>query len=472
LARRALSGKEIMTGALSDLLGGALGSNPHPVESIDGEGIMPCDLLALADRVRAALAAEGAAPNEPIHLRMGNRPGDIGALLGIWCAGAVAVPVHVAAASTTRERLAAATRARLLVDGDRVERIAVAAPPPRPLLDGAALVMFTSGTTGLPKGTAVAHPRLADKLAVLDRLLSLGPDDVVLLPLQMTFIFGLWVMLLTLRSGARLIPVPKFSAEAMARGLQQATVVAAVPSAYRALMLNPPAAPRLRMMMTGGEVLAPHLARALRGWSDAAIVDLYGLTETGTCDFCCGPAEQPHGFGSIGRPTPQVAWRIAAAGELQIKSPFGMLGFLDDPELTAASFADGYYKTGDLARVNEHGFVELIGRAKDIVSRGGTKIAPLEVDHLIAEHPAVAAALCAGVPDERLGEVLHAAVVRREGHELDAAALRAWLMERTERYKVPEAFYFVDALPAGSTGKADRRAVTAMAAKIRSIPSS
>src|SRR5262249_44669437 len=149
----------------------------------------------------------------------------------------------------------------------------------------------------------------------------------------------------------------------------------------------------------------------------------------------------------------------AADGELQIKSPFGMLGFLNDPDLTAASFSDGFYKTGDLARVNEHGFVELIGRAKDIVSRGGTKIAPLEVDHLLAEHPSVAAALCAGVPAERLGEVLHAAIVRRGGHEVDAAALQAWLMERTERYKVPEVFYFVDALPAGSTGKADRRAI-------------
>jgi acyl-CoA synthetase (AMP-forming)/AMP-acid ligase II len=454
-----------MTGALSDLLGGALAANPQPIESIDGDCVTPTDLLGSADRVCAALRADGVTPNEPVHLRMGNRPADIGALLGTWRAGAVAVPVHVTAASTTKARLAAATKARFVVDGDHVERMAAEPPPPRELLDGAALVMFTSGTTGLPKGTAVAHRRLADKLAVLDGLLSLRPDDVVLLPLQMTFIFGLWVMLLTLRSRARLILVPKFSAEAMARGLREATVMAAVPSAYRALMLEPPPAPRLRMMMTGGEVLPPHLARTLRGRSGASIVDLYGLTETGTCDFCCGPAEQPHGFGSIGRPTPQVAYRIAPDGELQIRSPFGMLGFLDDPALTTASFADDYYKTGDLARTNEHGFVELIGRAKDIVSRGGTKIAPLEVDHLIAEHPSVAAALCAGVPDERLGEVLHAAVVRRDGHELDAATLRAWLTERTERYKVPEAFYFVDALPVGSTGKADRRTVTAMAMK-------
>jgi acyl-CoA synthetase (AMP-forming)/AMP-acid ligase II len=217
------------------------------------------------------------------------------------------------------------------------------------------------------------------------------------------------------------------------------------------------------MMMTGGEVLPPHLAHAMTKFSTAGIFDLYGLTETGTCDFCLAPSDAPQGFGSIGRATAGVAYRIAPDGELQIKSPFGMLGFLDAPELTAASFADGYYRTGDLAREPPDGLVQLIGRAKEIISRGGTKIAPLEVDNLIAEHPAVAAALCAGVPDERLGEVVHAAIVRRDGATIDAAELRAWLLARTERYKVPEAFYFVDALPTGGTGKGDRKAVAAMA---------
>jgi long-chain acyl-CoA synthetase len=230
-------------------------------------------------------------------------------------------------------------------------------------------------------------------------------------------------------------------------------------------MLAPPPAPKLRMMMTGGEVLAPTLAQAMRRFSNAAIVDLYGLTETGTCDFCLGAADEPHGFGSIGRPTERVEFRIAGdTGELQIRSPFGMLGFLDNPELTAASFEDGYYKTGDLAQVRPDGLVELIGRAKEIISRGGTKIAPLEIDNLLVEHPDIAAALCAGVPDERLGEVIHAVVVPRPGVAIDHAALRQWLMARTERFKVPDVFYVRDALPVGSTGKADRKAVARLAA--------
>ena len=206
----------------------------------------------------------------------------------------------------------------------------------------------------------------------------------------------------------------------------------------------------------------------------AAVYDLYGLTETGSCDFCVSPPEQPAGFGTIGRPTDGVMFRIAdndspvaagATGELQIRTPFGMLGYLDDPQLTAASFEQGYFKTGDLARLTPDGLVELVGRAKDIVPRGGHKIAPLEIDNLLAEHPDVAAALCAGVADERLGEAIHAVVVPRAGAHIDAADLRDWLLARTERFsRCRRYFIFRDALPAGATGKADRRAFACLVA--------
>jgi acyl-CoA synthetase (AMP-forming)/AMP-acid ligase II len=142
-----------------------------------------------------------------------------------------------------------------------------------------------------------------------------------------------------------------------------------------------------------------------------------------------------------------------------------MLGYLDNPALTEASFDGGYFKTGDLARLTADGAVALIGRAKDIISRGGNKIAPLEIDNLLAEHPDIAAALCAGVADERLGEVIHAVVVPRAGARLDTGELRGWLLARTERFKVPDVFHVRDALPSGSSGKADRRAVAQLAAQ-------
>jgi acyl-CoA synthetase (AMP-forming)/AMP-acid ligase II len=140
-----------------------------------------------------------------------------------------------------------------------------------------------------------------------------------------------------------------------------------------------------------------------------------------------------------------------------------MLGYLDQPDLTKASVAGGFFKTGDLVRERADGRIELVGRSKEIISRGGNKIAPLEIDDLLASHAEVAAALSAGVPDERLGEAIHAAVVLRPGSRLTADALREWARARTERFKVPDTIHFCDALPLGSTGKAARSAVTAMA---------
>jgi long-chain acyl-CoA synthetase len=455
-----------MSGALAKILRDALEPIGRAVASTSGESQGADSLSRLAERVRRALAEQHIAPDEPVHISIGNRPSDLGALLGIWQAGAVAVPIHASAAASTVARMQRISRARFLIDGDRLDTIGETPPPHRALLRDAALVIFTSGSTGEPKGVVIGHRRLADKLAVLDRLLNIAANDVVLSPLQLTFIFGLWVSLLTLMKGARLILVPKFSDEAMARGLAEATVLAGVPSMFRTLLSYPQiafpqvAAPKLRAMLSGGEVLAPALAHAMARLAPAAIHDLYGLTETGSCDFHLGPADQPNGFGTIGHPTEHVMFRIAGeTGELQIRTPFGMLGYLDNPALTETSFDGGYFKTGDLARMTADGAVALIGRAKDIISRGGNKIAPLEIDNLLAQHPEIAAALCAGVADERLGEVIHAVVVTRAGARLDAADLRDWLLARTERFKVPDVFHFRDALPSGSSGKADRRAV-------------
>jgi long-chain acyl-CoA synthetase len=463
-----------MSGALAELLRGALTSRVQGIESVTGERESSDCLLTLAERVKDALAAQGIVPNEPVHVVIGNRPSDLGALLGIWQAGAVAVPIHVTAAASTVERVRRVSRARLSIDGERLDVIAPAPPPDRPLLRDAALVIFTSGSTGDPKGVVIGHQRLTDKLAVLDSLLKIRSEDIVLLPLQLTFIFGLWASLLTLSKGARLILVQKFTNEAMTRGLAEATVLGGVPSMFRTLLSYPPIkAPKLRSILTGGEVLPATLARTLMQFAPVTVHDLYGLTETGSCDFCLAPADQPQGLGTIGRPTDRVDFRLqrdgrtvapGETGELQIRTPFGMFGYLDNPQLTAASFDGDYFRTGDLARLTAAGTVELIGRAKDIISRGGNKIAPLEIDNLLAGHPDIAAALCAGVPDERLGEVVHAVIVPRTGAVIDTAALRDWLTARTERFKVPDVFYIRDALPSGSSGKADRRAVTQLAA--------
>ena len=195
--------------ALGDILRGALQSG----QAIEGtDGAEPGDaLLHLAEGVRRALNERSVAPHEPVLVVIGNRPADLGTLLGIWRVGAVAVPLHTAAAASTAARVQRLSAARFLIDGDRLTVVAATPPQQRPLLHDAALVLFTSGSTGEPKGAVIGHQRLADKLVVLERVLRIGPNDVVLCPLQLTFIFGLWVSLLTLMKGARLVLVPKLS---------------------------------------------------------------------------------------------------------------------------------------------------------------------------------------------------------------------------------------------------------------------
>jgi long-chain acyl-CoA synthetase len=461
-----------VTGALATVLQQALATSGSHFQDASGTRRPAADLIAHAHRVAALLKQANVGDREPVHLEIANRPTDMGAMLGIWLAGAVVVPVHATTPRSARQALADKTGARFLIDDGELKRIGDAPPAPRPLLDGAALVIFTSGTTGSPKGAVIGHDALAGKIGVLKELLGLRGGDTVLVPLQLNFIFGLWVCLLAIESGSTIALMPKFSAESAATYLEDgATVFAAVPTMLRTLFAaKPPDASRLRMILAGGEVMTPALNAAISGlWPQAGIYDLYGSTETGSCDFCLAARDQIAGRGSIGAPTRDVKFRIRKSdgqlardgepGELEINSPYGMLGYLDDPDLTLKSFNDGYFRSGDLARIRRDQRTEIVGRTKEIISRGGNKIAPLEIDNLLSAHPDVAGALCAGIPDERLGETIHAVVVLKNGATLTEAELLAWAQDKIERFKLPEAIYFRDALPVGGTGKASRGAV-------------
>jgi long-chain acyl-CoA synthetase len=157
-----------------------------------------------------------------------------------------------------------------------------------------------------------------------------------------------------------------------------------------------------------------------------------------------------------GSPAPQ-----GSPGELVIQTPYGMAGYLDDPALTREAFAGSYFRTGDLARALPDGSVALVGRLKEIVSRGGNKISPQEIDNLLGIHPDVVASLTAGVPDARLGGALNTLVVLTYGAVATPATLQAWLTERIERYKVPDVIELGDTLPTGPTGKASRAVLRA-----------
>jgi long-chain acyl-CoA synthetase len=413
--------------------------------------------------------------DEPVLLAVSNRVHDLAGLCGIWLAGGVAVPVHRTSIEATVATLIRRTGARLLVN--MYPNIVVAAPlaadtpvssrgappPPRPLLAGAAYILFTSGSTGEPKGVVLAHDRFSRKLGMIDTALGFVGGERTLLPLQLTFIFGQWVSLLTLLRGGTLELCEKFEATGTLGRLVGTPVrrVALVPTMLRALLPVAQARSDARYsgaIMAGGEPLPAALGRRFRAlWPAAALGDIYGLTETGSCDFFLPPGAYDEAAGSIGRPGAGIEFRLSPGdGELQIRTPTAMRGYLDAPEATAAAFDDGWFRTGDLARSRADGRVELVGRAKDLIVRSGNKISPLEVERVFAEHPEVAGALAVGAPDASKGEALHLLVVPREGARLDQARLIDWARERLDRFKLPDFIHFAAELPLGRSGKADR----------------
>jgi acyl-CoA synthetase (AMP-forming)/AMP-acid ligase II len=450
-----------------------------PALEDEHEGLSYAALAGAARLVAAALRDHGIEPNEPVLVATANAPHDIAGFLGVWQAGGVVVPVSRSAPPAAIEATRAATGARLMVVGSDVKKVGDAAPPARELLIGAALVIFTSGSTGTPKGVVLGHDAFAGKLREIDSVLAFSPQTRALLVLQITFIYGIWFTLLTLLKGGRVwmcsrFDPPRLMSDLAGRGFNEA---AFVPTMLRKLLasetaLNSPLRSRIASIRihTGGEPFNPALGERVREFfPGAAIVDIYGLTETASSNFFLLTAPGAAFAKGIGRCSRSERFRIADAqsgavaagevGELQIATPFIMNGYLDRPDLTEAAFADGYFRTADLARQRPDGSVELVGRSKDLIVRGGAKVSPLELDGLLAQHPAVAAALSVGVPDEIAGERIHVLIVPRASSGVDEDELRQWVSARIEAFKRPDVYHFGSELPTGRTGKVDREAL-------------
>lgn len=415
-----------------------------------------------ADLVCQKLAQVGLKQSEPVVVPVSNIAADITCFLGVWKAGGVVVPIHRSVPKATRTALIARVKNRFVVEGE-VEVVSKDLPPSRPLLKGAGTIIFTSGSTGEPKGVVLSSLRASRKLEMIQFMTNWGKGENTLIGLHLTFSFGQWATWLTLLNGGCVHLRGRFDGGEFKSLLETGTIqrFPVVPTMLRYL-LKLGGMPHFKgQIMAGGEPLPASLGRQiLEACPQAGLGDIYGLTETGTSDFFVLPLEYNLLAGTIGRSGAEVKWRLnPQSQELEIRTPWGMLGYLDAPETTNAALQNGWFKTGDLAAEEETGALRLIGREKDLIVRSGNKISPLEVEAVFLCHKEVETALVTGALDPDRGEAIHLAIVRREGSQISSDDLKAWASEYLERYKLPDKIHFVKQLPLGNTGKVDRKAL-------------
>ncbi|HWM98821.1 MAG TPA: FadD3 family acyl-CoA ligase [Streptosporangiaceae bacterium] len=331
-------------------------------------------------------------------------------------------------------------------------------------------IMFTSGTTGRSKGAMTSHERSLGVARAWADCARLGPGDryLVVNPFFHTFGFKAGI-LACLVSGAALVPQAVFDAgEAMRLAeAERITVLPGAPTIYQMILDHPERADRdlssLRLAVTGAaDVPVALVERMRRELSFETVLTAYGLTEAVVATMC-RPGDPPEVVSATsGRAAAGFEVKIGRSDEILLRGPNLMLGYLDDPEATAAAIdGDGWLHTGDAGRLDEAGYLTITGRLKDMYICGGFNVYPAEVEQVLARLDGVAESAVVGVPDPRLGEVGRAYLVTRPGHALAEADVLAFCRERLANYKVPRRVEFRDALPRNPSGKVLKRQLMA-----------
>jgi len=404
----------------------------------------------------AALQARGIGPGDRVALRAANSAEFVAAWLGVTLAGAAVLPLSLASTDES------AGLAKLTLGAADLAALLAAAPVaslPAITDDTLAQVLFTSGTTGGARPAAVTHGSLLSHTQNVARTVGLGEDDVVLGALPLAHSFGSrMVMLLALAVGARVVLLARFdAARALARlDEERVTFWPAVPTMLAAVSAVDGAAPRaLKWVLSAGAPLPDALCRRAEARLGCEVRQGYGLTEASFSTIDAPPA--PRTIGSVGRPVAGVEVRIAADGEVEVRGPHVMAGYLDGTP--APVDAGGWLRTGDLGRLDDDGRLWIVDRKKDLIIRGGNNVYPAEVEDVLATHPDVAEVAVVGRPDDYFGEEIVAVVVARAGRAPTADELAAFARARLPAVKQPRELAFVDALPLGPSGKVLKRAL-------------
>jgi long-chain acyl-CoA synthetase len=342
--------------------------------------------------------------------------------------------------------------------------------------DDTAVILYTSGTTGKPKGAELTHVNLFRNADVSSRTTcEIGGGDVVLGALPLFHSFGQTVaMNASLMVGACLTLVPKFDpGEALATMQRdRVTHFYGVPTMFGALLHHPEResfdTSSLRTCITGGASMPVEVLRGFEEAFGAVVLEGYGLSETSPV-ACSNHPDRERKPGSIGTPIEGVEMRVVdesdqpvaqgEVGEIVIRGHNIMKGYWQRPDATAEAMRGGWFHSGDMARTDEDGYFYIVDRKKDLIIRGGYNVYPREVEEVLYEHPKIREAAVVGVPHDEWGEEIGAAVVLHEGEELSAEEVSAYVKERIAAYKYPRVVWFLDDLPKGPTGKILKREI-------------
>jgi acyl-CoA synthetase (AMP-forming)/AMP-acid ligase II len=337
-----------------------------------------------------------------------------------------------------------------------------------------ALVLHTSGTTARPKIVPLTQRNLCASADAIRRSLALTPEDRCLNVMPLFHIHGLMAAVLaSLAAGAAVLCTPGLNALRFFAWLKQfyPTWYTAAPAMHRAILAR--AGPhhdliqraKLRLVRSCSAALPPEVMAALEGTFHCPVIETYGMTEAAhqmTSNPLPPPPRKPGSVGIAAGPEIAVMGPAGellppgAAGEVVIRGPNVMRAYRNNPEANASAFTDGWFRTGDQGVLDEDGYLTITGRLKEMINRGGAKIAPLEIDYVLNAHPAVAQAVTFALPHPILGEEVAAAVVLRDHHDARELDIRGFAAERLAPFKVPRKIVFLDELPTGATGKVQR----------------
>ena len=453
-------------------------------------------------RLAAVLAERGLKPGDRVGIMLPNVPYFGVCYYGVLRAGCVVVPMNVLLkrrevafylgdsgaklmfawegfADDAKAGAEEAGAECIVVKPGEFEELLASVEPGRDVVDrdpgDTAVILYTSGTTGTPKGAELTHENLKTNCEITRDMFGIGDQVVTLGALPLFHSFGQTCgMNATLAAGGTLTLIPRFDPEKALEIIQRdkVSLFQGVPTMYSAILHleghDKFDTATLETCVSGGSAMPVELMRGFEAAFDCKILEGYGLSESSPVASFNRP-DRERKPGSIGIPIEGVEMKVVdddgndvaqgEVGEIVIRGHNVMKGYWNKPDETGDTLVDGWLYTGDMAKIDEDGYFFIVDRKKDLIIRGGYNVYPREIEEVLYEHPAVREAAVVGLKDDKLGEEIGAAIALKDGEDVSAQELRDFVKEQVAAYKYPRQVWFVDDLPKGPTGKILKREI-------------